>query len=375
LTRPSPESTGPNWAGRLHVLREFVASRQLDAFVVSTPVNVAYLSGFTGSAGWLVVTGGDAWLITDGRYEAAVRQASAAGRLGPVQLERVEPRYDLTLAALLGRIGAKNVAFEAAQVTVATLAAWQKAASEIEWTSTDGVVERARMIKDAAEVATLRLAARKLSDVARQLTTFVAAGRTEREIAASIDSALDRAGFSQPAFPTIVASGPNSALPHARPTDRRLTRGDLVVLDFGGVLDGYCVDLTRTAGVGQVGSEAEALFAAVRDAQTAAIAVMRSGVAGSEVDAAARRVLEARGFGPAFLHSTGHGLGLEVHESPRLARAESGVTDRLEAGMVCTVEPGAYLEGLGGVRLEDDVLVTAGGCEVLTDAPRDLLVV
>jgi Xaa-Pro aminopeptidase len=127
-------------------------------------------------------------------------------------------------------------------------------------------------------------------------------------------------GFSQPAFPTIVASGPNSALPHAHPTDRCLTRGDLVVLDFGGVLDGYCVDLTRTAGVGQVGSEAEALFAAVRDAQTAAIAMMRSG-GGFEVDAAARRVLEARGFGPAFLHSTGHGLGLEVHESQRLSLA------------------------------------------------------
>lgn len=357
------------------MLREFAAARQLDAFVVSTPVNVNYLSGFNGSAGWLVVAGSDAWLITDGRYEAAVRQAAAGGKLGPIQLERVEPRYDLTLAALLARLGSHTVGFEAGQVTVATLASWQKAAPGIEWASTDGVVERARMIKDASEVATLRIAAQKLSDVARQLPAMVAAGRTEREIATSIETALDRVGFSQPAFPTIVASGPNSALPHARPTDRRLAPGDLVVLDFGGVLDGYCVDLTRTAGVGQVGSEAEALFAAVRDAQTAAIAVMRSGVAGSEVDAAARRVLEARGFGPAFLHSTGHGLGLEVHESPRLARAEAGVTDRLESGMVCTVEPGAYLEGLGGVRLEDDVLVTAGGCEVLTDAPRDLLVV
>jgi len=237
----------------------------------------------------------------------------------------------------------------------------------------------------------LRAGAGAISDVARTLGEHVAPGRTEIDVARAIDRALERAGFSAPAFPTIVASGPNSALPHARPTDRRIAAGDLVLLDFGGVLDGYCVDLTRMAAVPPVASSLLALFDAVRDAQVAAFAAVRSGVVASMVDAAARGVLEARGYGKAFVHSTGHGLGLDVHEAPRIGRAPdpddstaaeqpaAGAADKKEgtlaAGMVCTIEPGAYLDGLGGVRLEDDVLVTADGCEVLTTAPRDLMVV
>jgi Xaa-Pro aminopeptidase len=186
---------------------------------------------------------------------------------------------------------------------------------------------------------------------------------------------MERAGFERPAFETIVASGPNSAYPHARPTDRRLSAGDLVVLDFGGVLDGYCVDLTRMAGIGQIGSASERLYGSVRDAHAAALGAVRAGVPGSDVDAAARQVLESNGLGAAFVHGTGHGLGLEVHEAPRLARATAVLGEMLEAGMVCTVEPGAYVEGVGGVRLEDDVVVTNGGSELLTDAPRDLLMV
>jgi len=313
--------------------------------------------------------------VTDGRYTAAARQALAAESIAPVRLEPVERRYDQALADLLRRIGVTRVAFEAGHVTVAGLRAWEQVAAGIEWVPAEGVVERLRLIKDAWEVGVLRRAARALSDVARDLRSCLAVDRTERHVAHEIDAALERAGFSGPAFPTIVASGPNSALPHARPTDRRLAAGDLVVLDFGGVLDGYCVDLTRMAGIGRVRAEAESLVAAVRDAQAAAVAAVRPGVAGSAVDAAARRVLDERGLGEAFLHSTGHGLGLEVHEAPRLARADAGASDTLEVGMVCTIEPGAYREDLGGARLEDDILITAEGCEILTDAPRDLLIV
>jgi Xaa-Pro aminopeptidase len=366
---------GPDWNGRLASVRDVAAAQGLHALVVSHPVNITYLSGFTGSSGLLVVTPAGQWLITDGRYVAAVRASQADGSLGPVTLEPVDRRYDLTLGALVERIGARRVGFDAGHVTVSTLASWQKAAPAAEWVSTEGVVERLRQIKDAYEIACMRRAAEALSRVAAGLPAIVAAGRSERDIARGIDLAIEREGFSQPAFPTIVASGPNSALPHARPTDRVLAAGDLVVLDFGGVLDGYCVDLTRMAAVGPIGARAESLYQAVRDAQAAAIAAVRDGIAASEVDAAARAVLDARGLGPAFLHSTGHGLGLEVHEAPRIARAESGVGDRLAAGVICTIEPGAYLEGFGGVRLEDDVLVTAGGSETLTTAPRDLLIV
>ena len=247
--------------------------------------------------------------------------------------------------------------------------------NDVEWIATERLVERHRMVKDPGEIAILRRACRSVSDVAREIPALVTAGRTELEIARAIDQALDRAGLDGPAFPTIVAAGPNSALPHARPSDRRLVIGDLVLLDFGGRLDGYCGDLTRMAAVGQVGAQARSLFEAVREAQTAAIAVVRPGQEAPAVDTAAREVLERHGLSEAVLHATGHGLGLELHEAPRIARPDPHHTDRLEAGMVCTIEPGAYVDGFGGVRLEDDVLVTAEGCEVLTDAPRDLVVV
>jgi Xaa-Pro aminopeptidase len=295
--------------------------------------------------------------------------------MAALDLERVQSRYDSALGARLERLRPRTVGFEAEHVTVAALNRWQQAAPGTEWSPTVQVVETLRLVKDPAELAALRRGGRALSGVATALASWVRGGRGERDVARDIDRALERAGFERPAFETIVASGPNSAYPHARPTDRRLAPGDLVVLDFGGVLDGYCVDLTRMAGVGAVGSEALQLYVGVRDAQTAALEAVRAGVRGAEVDAAARQVLEAAGLGDAFVHGTGHGLGLEVHEAPRIARASSGATDVLEAGMVCTIEPGAYVEGVGGVRLEDDVVVTMGGSELLTEAPRDLLVV
>jgi Xaa-Pro aminopeptidase len=364
-----------DWAGRLDRIDRFCEGRNLDVLVVSAPVNLKYLTGFSGSSGLVVAGPRGRAFITDGRYEAAVRDQIEQGAFAPVEIERVELRYDLTLGARLGRLGVRRAGFEAGHLTVATLRQWREAAGEVEWEATDEVVERLRVIKDEAELAVLRRGGRALSDVARALKSLVAAGQSEREAARAIDRALERAGFERPAFDTIVASGPNSAYPHARPTDRRLQSGDLVVLDFGGVLDGYCVDLTRMAAIGQIGSAASSLFVAVSDAQDAALRAVRAGVLGSDVDHAARTVLESRGLGSAFAHGTGHGLGLEVHEAPRVARAETGVTDRLEAGMVCTIEPGAYVAGLGGVRLEDDVLVTAGGSEALTTAPRDLLIV
>lgn len=342
---------------------------------MSTPVNLTYLTGFVGSAGLLVATADRPTLVLDGRYSGAAAEAQAAGALAPVQIEKVDPRFDQTLARVLQGRAARHVGFEAAHVTVATLKGWQSAAEDLDWKATERLVESGRVVKDDLEIAVIRRAAILLSDVARELGQLVRPGATERETARQIDLALERAGFEAPAFPTIVATGPNSAHPHAHPTDRRLADGDLVVLDFGGVLDGYCVDLTRAAAVGQVSARARALFAAVHEAQAAAIATVRAGTTGAAVDAAARRVLETRGLADAFLHSTGHGLGLEVHEAPRLAPERSGPAEPLLAGMVCTIEPGAYLEGFAGVRLEDDVLVTAEGCVLLTDAPRDLLVV
>ena len=370
-----PARETPDWSGRLSHVRDYCAEHGFDAFVVSTPHNLTYLCGFQGTAGLLVTTPREHRLVVDGRYVSIATETMDAAGLFEIQVERVERRYDLTLGALLGRLGAARVAFEAEHVTVATLAMWQRAAGNLVWQPSERVIETQRAIKDAFEITVMRRAGRALSDVAREIGSWVRAGRTEIEIARDVDAALDRAGFSAPAFPTIVASGANSAHPHARPGARRLQPGDLVLLDFGGILDGYCVDLTRMAVLGQAGAREAALFDAVHAAQSAAIASVRAGVPAATVDAAARGVLDAHGFGDAFLHGTGHGLGLEVHELPRISRADSGAVDVLEAGMVCTIEPGAYVNGLGGVRLEDDVLVTEEGCEVLTDAPRGLLAV
>jgi len=235
-------------------------------------------------------------------------------------------------------------------------------------------VERPRLVKDAGEIETLREAGRLLSAVAVDvLEHVVRAGRTELEMAADIDWRVKRAGFDKTAFDTIVASGPNSALPHARPTSRRAEAGELVVVDFGGMLRGYAVDMTRTVGLGTVPDEARRIYEAVLEAQTAAIAAAGQPEATTgEVDAAARDTLARHGLDGVFGHGTGHGLGLDVHEAPRLSRRSAEVpgTDRLEAGMVFTIEPGAYVEGIGGVRIEDDVVRLDGGCALLTDVPR-----
>jgi Xaa-Pro aminopeptidase len=199
-------------------------------------------------------------------------------------------------------------------------------------------------------------------------------GVSEREVAGAIERAIRSAGYERQAFDTIVASGPNAALPHYRAGTRILQPGDLVVLDFGGVLDGYCSDLTRTVSVGAPTPDARRLHAAVRDAQRAAIEAVRPGVPATGIDAAARDLLQSRGLGEAFGHGAGHGLGLDVHEEPRIGppRPHSAFV-QLEPGMVFTIEPGAYVPGLGGVRIEDDILVTQEGCEVLTSVPKDLL--
>jgi len=363
----------PDWQARLEGLRARWAPHAGDACVISSLTNIHYLTGLQASAGLLVQDAAQTWLLLDGRYTTGAQERLAEGRLGPVQVVLVDAGYDDALAARLRELGARRVVFEPEHTTVATLGRWQ-GHYPADWQGPGSLVEPLRVRKDPHEVAVFRRAGALLSGVADRLREWVAPGRTEQAIAADINRALLEAGFSKPAFDTIVASGPNSARPHAHPGARKLESGDLVVLDFGGVLEGYCVDLTRVAAVGRVTPEATALYGAVREAHGAALATIRAGVPAHRVDAAARQVLEHQGLGVAFVHGTGHGLGLEVHEAPRVSRL-SPPDEELEAGMVCTVEPGAYVPGLGGARLEDDVLVTDTGAELLTTASRDLILV
>jgi Xaa-Pro aminopeptidase len=368
-------------SGRHARVAEAITAGGVDALVVVNSSNIRYLTGFAGTAGVLVVTAGCLYLLVDFRYSSAVarlvRDGIAPPALVPVSLEG-SAGYDRRLAELVTAEGWTRVGFEDAHVSVQRARQWGElfaaAGAKAALVGVTDAVERPRLVKDASEIETLREAGRLLSAVTVDvLDSVIRAGRTELEMAADIDWRVKRAGFEKPAFETIVASGPNSALPHARPTDRRAESGDLVVVDFGGMLRGYAVDLTRTVGLGTVSDESRRIYEAVLEAQQAAIdAAGRPEVTTGEVDAAARDTLARHGLDGVFGHGTGHGLGLDVHEAPRLSRRSAEVpgTDRLEAGMVFTIEPGAYVEGTGGVRIEDDVVRLEGGCALLTDVPR-----
>ncbi len=330
----------------------------------------------------LVVTPTDAQLLIDFRYRTVVTEILASGA-GPTGLRRVDVQgsYEEALRRVASEAGWDRMGVEADHLSVRRWQ-WLEGSLPAALTATVGLVERIRMRKDDDEVATLRAAGELLAPVAARVLDSVAVGRSERELAARIEQALRDGGFERPAFDSIVAGGPNSALPHAQPTGRRLAAGDLVVLDFGGVHHGYCVDLSRTVCVGRAGAEAQRLHQAVHAAQAAALAAIRPGIRASAVDAAAREVLAGLGLAEAFGHSTGHGLGIELHEAPRIGRprvdgeAAAAETEDplLSPGMVFTVEPGVYLPEIGGVRIEDDVLVTEDGYEMLTSVPNELRV-
>jgi len=355
-----------------------VRSLGLDALIVTHQANLRYLTGLNASAGALIVGVDASVLVVDFRY-AAASQALAESEPG-LTVDVADGAVDLALVDALRRMAVRRVGVEGEHVTVGRFNRLSSAlaapglrpiapeAPAPALVTTERVVERMRAVKDAAEIGILREAGRRISAVARGARAWVVPGRTEQAIAAAVDAAMRDAGFERPAFETMVASGPNGALPHARPTRRVVREGDGVLLDFGGVYDGYCVDLTRTLHIGPMPEAFRRLFEAVREAQAAAIAAVRAGVLPAIIDGAARRVLEGYGLGQAFGHGTGHGLGLEVHEEPRVSpQAPAG--EPLRAGMVMTIEPGAYVTGIGGVRIEDDVLVTEAGCELLTQVP------
>ena len=356
-------------------LREHMREAGLDALLVTSLPNVAYLSGLFASAAGVVITRDRIALITDGRYLGIAKDLIADVPGFELVIAPADKPFDLTMAETLAGVQSGRAGFEDAHLTVkrhlelkARLAAM---APGCELSSSEGLVERLRILKDEWELAVMTEAGRRLSDAAKCIIPKALAGMMERQFAAVIEAELRRVGFDKPAFDTIVASGPNSAVPHYRAGDRVLILGDLVVLDFGGMFHGYAVDLTRTITIGPAQAKQRRLLEDVAAAQAAAFDVVRPGVLATDIDRAARESMERAGLGAAFGHGTGHGLGLEVHERPRVAPFRAGLPgEPLEPGMVFTIEPGAYFPDWGGVRIEDDAALTSSGAAWLTDVPQ-----
>ena len=368
----------PRYSLRHRALREDLDRRELDALLVTHLPNVVYLTGLKSTAGVALVSPDTVRLLVDSRYmTVATRLAESRDATDRFTVIPVNDSYDEAIQAAVSSLGSVRVGVESEHVS---LRRWhwlrgQLGETQVTLVPTEGVVEAERIVKDDSEIECFRQAGYMIVEALAGVIDLVRPGRSEREIAAEIDRALSGCGFQDRAFPTIVASGPNSALPHAHPSERCVSAGDLVLLDFGGVHDGYCVDISRTVCVGPASQKAVHLHAAVLEAQQAAVAAVRPGIVAWEIDDTARSTLRRHGLAEAFGHDTGHGLGLEVHEAPRIGRiVQPGSDVTVSSGMVFTVEPGVYVPGLGGVRIEDDVLVTDDGCEVLTDASRALMV-
>jgi Xaa-Pro aminopeptidase len=359
-----------NWAGRVAKVRERLAEAGCEALLVSNRSNVRYLSGFSGSAGMVLVRREDAVLVTDGRYASqAGRELAASG--APVQVAALWASQQLDFLAELVK-GVVRVGVEADHVSWAAARAWSEGwAKDVELVATSRVVEGLRERKDAGEVARIAAAAAIAGRALAALAPMLAGHPMEVELAVALDGEMRRLGAEAPAFETIVASGPNGAEPHHRPSARRICPGDLVTIDFGARVDGYCSDMTRTMAVGGAAPapELRRVAAVVLASQDAGLSAVRDGVAAVEIDRACREVIDAAGLGELFVHRTGHGVGLDVHEPPWLGPPSE---DILGCGQVVTVEPGVYVPGLGGARIEDTVVVTEAGCEILTMTPKEV---
>ena len=352
---------------RLAALADAVAAEGLDALLVTSLPNIRYLTGFSGSSALLVATPAETLFITDFRYQTQV--VEEVGALARVVIDPVSLWTSLWQQLADAR-GVKLVGFEAAHMPHRDFQRLQGAGSQWQWRATADLVEHLRECKDEAEVALIKRAADVATRALSRTLESVHAGMNELEVAGALEHALRDEGSEGFAFATIIAAGARAALPHAQPTAHRVKSGDFLLFDFGAVVEGYCSDVTRTVVVGRATDEQREVYEVVRGANEAAASAVHAGMTGRDADAVARRYIERHGLGDLFGHSLGHGIGLEVHEAPRLARTNE---QALPAGAVVTIEPGVYRAGWGGVRIEDDVWLGPDDTRILTDFPRELL--
>ena len=354
---------------RMAALRARLAERGADAFFSLDPPTNAYLTGFRGTTSGVLVTAGSALLLCDFRYtEQAQRQASGC------EVNEITGTMEARVGEGLSRLGSRSALFEPDRISFSQYEAVRAAVPGIALAPAPGLVEELRQVKDAGEIAKIREACHIAESALADVVDGLRAGMTERETAARLEHEFKRRGAQRASFDTIALFGARSSLPHGEPTDKPLEEGDIVLIDCGCMVDGYCSDLTRTFFFGRIpGAWAEEIYLCVQQAQQAALAALRAGARASEVDAAARDLITRAGYGSRFGHGTGHSVGIEVHENPRLNALSKAV---LTAGMAVTVEPGIYLPGQGGVRIEDLAMVANDGCDILTAGiSKDLQVI
>ena len=337
-----------------------------EAFLVTSLVNVRYLGGFKCSYGRMLFAGGQGYLLLDSRYTAAARRAAA----GVEVVEITASTIDDKVREILQSHKLRRLAFEKSAVTHAEFLDLRAKLRGITLLPSEGLVEDLRIIKHEKEVAAIHRACRLGDRAFKHILGVIRPGITERQVSAALDSFMMSLEVDGLAFESIVASGPRGAFPHAVPSSRKIQNGDLVTLDFGVCLDGYNSDMTRTVAAGKPGGRTVQLYRAVQRAQAEALAAARPGMRASDLDAVARAALDKDGFGKYFTHGLGHGVGLEVHEAPRIGAFSKAV---LKKGMIITVEPGVYVEGLTGARIEDTAVVTADGAQALTHSPKKLI--
>jgi Xaa-Pro aminopeptidase len=353
-----------NHGARRRTLASRLEDLGVDAFLVTRLPNVRYLTGFTGSNGQLILTAEDAIFLTDGRYGEQSRREAPNVRRAVYTGEFIG-----AFTEACSDLGVDRLAFESAGLTYKTYRELSDIGREL--VHTEQEVERLRWVKDQQEIDRLNQAQALADDAFDLITHKLVEGMTERDAALELDMSLRRAGAENVAFETIMAFGENAAEPHHHPSGRSLQRGDIVKMDFGCVVDGYHSDMTRTVSFGDPPAHLLEVYDVVQAAQQAGVDAVRGGVSGAEADEASRSVIRDAGYGDKFTHSLGHGVGLEIHEGPTL---RAGGKDEVPEGAVVTVEPGIYLEGVGGVRIEDMVEVRSDGCRVIPTTTKELIV-
>ncbi|WP_379128774.1 M24 family metallopeptidase [Paenibacillus sp. sgz500958] len=351
---------------RVSKLRGVLQEHGLDAMLITSGINRRYLSGFTGSSGYILVTADDCYLLTDFRY-----MTQATNQAAGLSIVEHGPKFIDTVRELLPKGGQGRIGFEQDDVTFSAYTAYAEALKPAELVGVSKAVENLRMFKDAEELVIMGRAADLADDTFRHILNVIKPGMTERDVDLEMEFYMRTHGATSSSFDTIVASGERSAMPHGVASSRVIQGNEFVTFDFGALLDGYCSDLTRTIALGSPDPKLKEIYDIVLEAQLHALAHIKPGMTGRECDALARDIITRYGYGDQFGHSTGHGLGMEVHEWPRLSKLSD---DILQPGMVVTVEPGIYLPGIGGVRIEDDVVITESGISLLTHSSKDYTV-